>query len=59
MTERRKGSRLYGHQRLTSEIASLAGSPASVLASRLRRAVLAFSPQPPRDDIAIVALRAV
>ena len=59
VTERRKGGRLYGHKRLRTEISSLVGSPASVLASRLRRSVLAFSPQPPKDDIAIVALRAV
>jgi serine phosphatase RsbU (regulator of sigma subunit)/anti-sigma regulatory factor (Ser/Thr protein kinase) len=59
VTERRKGGRLFGHKRLRSEISSLVGSPASVLASRLRRSVLAFSSQPPKDDIAIVALRAV
>jgi phosphoserine phosphatase RsbU/P len=59
VTERRKGGRLYGHKRLRSEISTLVGSPASVLATRLRRSVLAFSPQPPKDDIAIVALRAV
>jgi phosphoserine phosphatase RsbU/P len=59
VTERRKGTRLYGHKRLRSEISSLVGSPASVLTTQLRRAVLAFSPQPPKDDIAIVALRAV
>jgi phosphoserine phosphatase RsbU/P len=59
VTERRKGSRLFGHKRLRSEISSLVGSPASVLTTRLRRSVLAFSPQPPKDDIAIVALRAV
>jgi hypothetical protein len=40
-------------------MASLAGSPAAVLASQLRSSVLAFSPSPPRDDIAIVALRAL
>jgi serine phosphatase RsbU (regulator of sigma subunit) len=59
VTERRKGSRLYGHKRLRSEISSLVGSPATVLTTQLRRSVLAFSPQPPKDDIAIVALRAV
>jgi hypothetical protein len=43
---------------LRTEISSLAGSPAAVLASRLRTSVLAFSPSSPRDDIAILALRA-
>jgi serine phosphatase RsbU (regulator of sigma subunit) len=59
VTERRRGSRLFGHKRLCSEISSLVGSPASVLTTRLRRSVLSFSPQAPKDDIAIVALRAV
>jgi serine phosphatase RsbU (regulator of sigma subunit) len=59
VTERRRGSRLYGHHRLRSEIGGLAGSPASVLAARLRSSVLSFSTTPPRDDIAIVALRAL
>jgi hypothetical protein len=59
VTERRKGRTLYGHRRLRNEMSSLAGSPAAVLASQLRSSVLAFSPSPPRDDIAIVALRAL
>jgi hypothetical protein len=59
VTERRKGRTLYGHQRLREEISALVGSPASVLASRLRTSVLDFSPTSPRDDIAILALRAL
>ncbi len=58
ITERRRGTELFGHRRLTAELAALAGSPASVLAAQLRAAVLSFSAVPPRDDIAIVALRA-
>jgi serine phosphatase RsbU (regulator of sigma subunit)/anti-sigma regulatory factor (Ser/Thr protein kinase) len=59
VTERRRGRALFGHRRLRSEVEGMVGAPASVLASHLRSAVLSFSPQPPRDDIAIVALRAV
>jgi hypothetical protein len=59
VTERRKGRTLYGHRRLQSEISSLAGAPAAVLAAQLRASVLAFSPSSPRDDIAILALRAL
>jgi serine phosphatase RsbU (regulator of sigma subunit) len=59
VTERRRGTTLYGQRRLREEVANLAGSPASALAARLRSSVLAFSTQPPRDDIAIVALRAL
>jgi sigma-B regulation protein RsbU (phosphoserine phosphatase) len=59
VTERRKGRTLYGHRRLRNEMSNLAGSPAAVLASQLRSSVLAFSPSSPRDDIAIVALRAL
>jgi phosphoserine phosphatase RsbU/P len=59
VTERRRGNTLYGQRRLREEIAALAGSPAAALAARLRASVLAFSSQPPRDDIAIVALRAL
>lgn len=58
VTERRNGGKLYGHRRLLTEVAALAGLPAAMLASRLCASVLDFSPQPPRDDIAIVALRA-
>ena len=59
VTERRKGRTLYGQHRLRTEIEGMLGAPASVLASHLRSSVLSFSPLPPRDDIAIVALRAV
>jgi sigma-B regulation protein RsbU (phosphoserine phosphatase) len=58
VTERRNGTTLYGHQHLLAQVSSLAGLPAAVLASHLRASVLGFSPQQPRDDIAIVALRA-
>jgi serine phosphatase RsbU (regulator of sigma subunit)/anti-sigma regulatory factor (Ser/Thr protein kinase) len=57
VTERRRGPELYGVERLRLEAASLAGFPADVVAARLRAATLNFSLEPPRDDIAIFALR--
>jgi len=62
VTERRRGTgtvtpdHLYGHERLRTELSALAGRPPAALAARLRAAVLAFSPEPPRDDIAILAV---
>ncbi|GAA2369042.1 SpoIIE family protein phosphatase [Dactylosporangium salmoneum] len=57
VTERRRGVDLFGVERLRDEAASLAGFPADVVAARLRARTLSFSPEPPRDDIAIFALR--
>jgi sigma-B regulation protein RsbU (phosphoserine phosphatase) len=57
VTERRRGVELFGVDRLRREAAALAGFPAEVVAARLRAAALNFSPEPPRDDIAIFALR--
>jgi serine phosphatase RsbU (regulator of sigma subunit)/anti-sigma regulatory factor (Ser/Thr protein kinase) len=57
VTERRRGVELFGAERLRTEAASLAGFRADVVAARLRAATLAFSPDDPRDDIAIFALR--
>jgi serine phosphatase RsbU (regulator of sigma subunit)/anti-sigma regulatory factor (Ser/Thr protein kinase) len=57
VTERRRGEQLYGLGRLRRELAALVGHPAQVTAARLRGAVLAFSEDPPRDDIAILVVR--
>jgi serine phosphatase RsbU (regulator of sigma subunit) len=57
VTERRRGVELFGVDRLRSEAAALAGFPAEVVVARLRAATLSFSLEPPRDDIAIFALR--
>lgn len=57
VTERRRGVELFGVDRLRREAAALAGFPAEVVAARLRAATLNFSTDPPRDDIAIFALR--
>jgi serine phosphatase RsbU (regulator of sigma subunit)/anti-sigma regulatory factor (Ser/Thr protein kinase) len=57
VTERRRGPDLFGVDRLRREAAVLAGFPAEVVAARLRAATLNYSPEPPRDDIAIFAVR--
>lgn len=57
VTERRRGSELFGIDRLRTAAAELAGYEADVVAARLRAAALGFSAEPPRDDIAILALR--
>jgi sigma-B regulation protein RsbU (phosphoserine phosphatase) len=57
VTERRRGPDLFGVDRLRREAAVLAGFPAEVVAARLRAATLNYSVEPPRDDIAIFAVR--
>jgi serine phosphatase RsbU (regulator of sigma subunit) len=57
ITERRRGAELFGVERLRAAAGTLAGFDASAVATRLRATAMAFSPEPPRDDIAILALR--
>ncbi|WP_433612248.1 SpoIIE family protein phosphatase [Dactylosporangium sp. CA-139114] len=57
VTERRRGVDLFGVDRLREEAANLAGFPADVVAARLRARTLSYSPEIPRDDIAIFAVR--
>ncbi|MFC4042257.1 SpoIIE family protein phosphatase [Dactylosporangium siamense] len=57
VTERRRGPELFGVDRLREEASLLAGFPADVVVARLRATTLNFSPESPRDDIAIFAVR--
>ncbi|WP_432833764.1 SpoIIE family protein phosphatase [Dactylosporangium sp. CA-092794] len=57
VTERRRGIDLFGVERLQAEAANLAGFPADVVVARLRARTLSYSAEPPRDDIAIFAVR--
>ena len=57
VTERRHRGTLFGIDRLRAEASTLAGFPAEVVAARLRTAAVAFSPEPPRDDIAVLTVR--
>jgi serine phosphatase RsbU (regulator of sigma subunit) len=57
VTERRDESIMFGHQRIIRAVRDAAGKPARVIASALAEAVRVFSPEPPRDDIAILVVR--
>ncbi|MFI2650524.1 SpoIIE family protein phosphatase [Micromonospora fulviviridis] len=57
VTERRRGRELFGTDRLRESAAPLAGYSADVIAARLRATTIAFSVEPPRDDIAVLVLR--
>ncbi|MEV0713802.1 SpoIIE family protein phosphatase [Asanoa sp. NPDC050611] len=57
VTERRRGRDLFGPERLRDAAAPLAGYSADVVAARLKTAVIGFSADTPRDDIAILVLR--
>ena len=57
VTERRHGAEMFGSGRLARELRSLPGYSAPAIAERVRETVLAFSNQPPRDDIAVLVLR--
>lgn len=57
VTERRNGHEFFGTQRLAQRLTYLAGHPADVIAARLRTAAVDFSVDPPRDDMAIMAVR--
>lgn len=57
VTERRRGRELFGTDRLREAAAPLAGYSADVVAARLRATAIAFSVEPPRDDIAVLVLR--
>jgi phosphoserine phosphatase RsbU/P len=57
VTERRRGGELFGLDRTHEVLALLAGHDADIVAARLRSATIAFSPETPRDDIAILTMR--
>lgn len=57
VTERRRGDDMFGLRRTHAVLAPLAGHDADIVAARLRSATIAFSPETPRDDIAILTMR--
>jgi serine phosphatase RsbU (regulator of sigma subunit) len=59
VTERRRGTEQFGQDRLTDTIAQFALEPPQRLIAALRSTVDAFSPEPHRDDIAIIAVHVV
>jgi serine phosphatase RsbU (regulator of sigma subunit) len=57
ITEHRRGTVLFGPQRLAQALERGANHSAEALIGSLRQAIADFSPQPHRDDIAIVAVQ--
>ena len=57
--ERRNAGRTLGEDDLTPLLAGYAGLSAAATAAALRRAVVEYAPVPPRDDMAVLVLRAV
>jgi serine phosphatase RsbU (regulator of sigma subunit) len=57
VTEHRRGQDQFGPDRLAQTLRRSASSTADGMIGALRQAVADFSPEPQRDDIAIVAVR--
>jgi sigma-B regulation protein RsbU (phosphoserine phosphatase) len=58
--EHREGARMFGEQRLHDLLAAMpTGASAEQVAAGLEQALADFTAGPPRDDVAIVILRAV
>jgi serine phosphatase RsbU (regulator of sigma subunit)/anti-sigma regulatory factor (Ser/Thr protein kinase) len=58
VTERRRGSELFGQDRLLDAVACAAGGSATAVVNAVRAAVEAFSADPSRDDMAVLVVRA-
>ena len=57
VTERREGQRMLGEEGLAEVLSGCTGLTAGAVAARVQRAVERFAPEPPSDDMAIIALR--
>ncbi len=57
VTERREGQRMLGDDGLAQVLTGCTGLTAGAVAARVQRAVERFAPEPPSDDMAIIALR--
>jgi PAS domain S-box-containing protein len=58
VTERRDGKRMLGEEGLADVLTACRGRPAGLIAARVQRAVEEFTAAPPRDDLAVLVLRA-
>ncbi|MGH8968424.1 MAG: SpoIIE family protein phosphatase [Actinomycetes bacterium] len=58
VTERRDGNRMLGEDGVREALTGAFGLTAAAVARRLQQAVADFAPGPPRDDVAIMVLRA-
>jgi sigma-B regulation protein RsbU (phosphoserine phosphatase) len=59
VVEEREGDEFFGEGRLRSVLGECVRAPAADIAEGIVRAVEAFRPDPPADDIAVLAMRAV
>jgi len=59
VVEEREGDEFFGEGRLRTVLGACDGVSAADIAERIVRAVEAFRPDPPADDIAVLAMRAV
>ncbi|MDT3399719.1 SpoIIE family protein phosphatase [Streptomyces sp. B1866] len=57
VTERREGTRMLGDEGLIDVLTTCTGLTAGAVATRVLRAVERFAPDPPSDDMAILAMR--
>ncbi|MGH3916579.1 MAG: SpoIIE family protein phosphatase [Pseudonocardiaceae bacterium] len=58
VTERRNGGEFFGRTRLAELATRLTGVPAASIAAALRTATRDFSSDPPKDDIALLVVKA-
>jgi anti-sigma regulatory factor (Ser/Thr protein kinase)/GAF domain-containing protein len=58
VTERRHDTEFFGRTRLAELVARMTGASAATMAAALRTAVKDFSPDPPKDDIALLVVKA-
>jgi len=56
--ERRRGDEMFGEAGLVDVLRRARGLPAPAVAARVEQAVLDYDPSAPRDDMAVLVLRA-
>ncbi|MGH3327283.1 MAG: SpoIIE family protein phosphatase [Streptomycetales bacterium] len=59
VTERRNGIRMFDDEGLVEVLSGCRGLSAPAVATRVQRAVADFAPEDPRDDMAVLVMRAV
>ena len=57
VTEEQVGDEFFGEERLAAVLRAGAGGTARDIAERIQTAVVEFSPEPPRDDMAVLVIR--
>jgi serine phosphatase RsbU (regulator of sigma subunit) len=57
LEERRKGGEVFGRERLEALLESCRGKDAQGIADAIEHALVAFTPEAPRDDVALLVLK--